>query len=137
MLEAYQAWGDQTSIGALVRDLYLGVADALGSRLVETPAGTVDLGGEWRWLPVYDAVGEAVGETVTLETSKEALLAHAATHGVEVDPVWEKDKVFLELLGGRRAPAAPADLPVRLPGDRPAPGAPAAARRRASSRPGT
>ena len=30
MLEAYQAWGDQTSIGALIRDLYLGVADALG-----------------------------------------------------------------------------------------------------------
>ena len=99
MLEAYQAWGDQTSIGALIRDLYLAVADALGSRLVETPAGTVDLGGEWRWLPVYDAVSEAVGETVTLETSKETLLGHAATHGVEVDPAWEKDKVFLELLG--------------------------------------
>ena len=65
MLEAYEAWGDQTSIGALMRDLYLGVADALGSRLVETPAGTVDLGGEWRWLPVYDAVSEAVGEKVT------------------------------------------------------------------------
>ena len=32
MLEAYQAWGDQRSIGALMRDLYLGVADALGSR---------------------------------------------------------------------------------------------------------
>ena len=70
MLEAYQAWGDQTSIGALIRDLYLGVADALGSRVVETPAGTVDLGGEWRWLPVYDAVSEAVGENVTLETPR-------------------------------------------------------------------
>ena len=78
MLEAYQAWGDQTSIGALIRDLYLGVADALGSRVVETPAGTVDLGGEWRWLPVYDAVSEAVGEKVTLETPKETLLRHAA-----------------------------------------------------------
>ncbi len=99
MLEAYQAWGDQTSIGALIRDLYLGVADALGSRVVETPAGTVDLGGEWRWLPVYDAVSEAVGEKVTLETSKETLLRLAASHGVEVDPALEKDKVFLELLG--------------------------------------
>ncbi len=99
MLEAYEAWGDQTSIGALMRDLYLGVADALGSRLVETPAGTVDLGGEWRWLPVYDAVSEAVGETVTLETSKETLLGYAEKHGVEVDPALEKDKVFLELLG--------------------------------------
>ncbi len=99
MLEAYQAWGDQTSIGALIRDLYLGVADALGSRLVETRAGTVDLDGEWRWLPVYDAVSEAVGEEVTLETSTQTLLGYAARHGVEVDPGLEKDKVFLELLG--------------------------------------
>jgi lysyl-tRNA synthetase, class II len=99
MLEAYQAWGDQTSIGELVRDLYLGVADALGSRLVETPAGEVDLGGEWRWLPVYDAVSEVVGETVTIDTPKETLLGFAAAHGVEVDPALEKDKVFLELLG--------------------------------------
>jgi lysyl-tRNA synthetase class 2 len=99
MLEAYQAWGDQTTVGELIRDLYLAVADALGSRVVETPAGTVDLGGEWRWLPVYDAVSEAVGETVTLETSKETLLGYAAAHGVEVDPGLEKDKVFLELLG--------------------------------------
>ena len=99
MLEAYQAWGDQTSIGALMRDLYLGVADALDSRLVETPAGTVDLGGEWRWLPVYDAVSEAVGETVTIETPKETLLGYAEKHGVEVDPALDKDKVFLELLG--------------------------------------
>jgi lysyl-tRNA synthetase, class II len=99
MLEAYQAWGDQTSIGELMRDLYLGVADALGSRLVETPAGEVDLGGEWRWLPVYDAVSEVVGETVTIDTPKETLLGFAAAHGVEVDPALEKDKVFLELLG--------------------------------------
>jgi len=99
MLEAYEAWGDQTSIGALMRDLYLGVADALDSRLVETPAGTVDLGGEWRWLPVYDAVSEAVGETVTIQTPKETLLGYAEKHGVEVDPALEKDKVFLELVG--------------------------------------
>ena len=66
MLEAYQAWGDQSSIGALMRDLYLGVADALGSRVVETPRGRVDLDLEWRWLPVYEAVSEAVGEQVTV-----------------------------------------------------------------------
>ena len=77
MLEAYQAWGDQRSIGALIRDLYLGVGDALGSRVVDTAMGTVDLGGEWRWLPVYDAVSEVVDEPVTLETSKETLLRHA------------------------------------------------------------
>ena len=105
MLEAYQAWGDQRSIGALMRDLYLGVADATGSRVVETPAGTVDLDAEWRWLPVYDAVSEAVGEAVTLETPREALLGYAERHGVEVDPALEKDKVFLELLGELVEPA--------------------------------
>ena len=99
MLEVYQAWGDQTSIGALMRDLYLGVADAVGSRQIETPAGTIDLDGEWRWLPVYDAVSEVVGETVTIDTPKETLLGYAAAHGVEVDPGLTKDKVFLELVG--------------------------------------
>ena len=99
MLEVYQAWGDQTLIGALMRDLYLGVADAVGSRQIETPAGTIDLDGEWRWLPVYDAVSEVVGETVTIDTPKETLLGYAAAHGVEVDPGLTKDKVFLELVG--------------------------------------
>nr|WP_270887246.1 lysine--tRNA ligase [Pedococcus sp. 5OH_020] len=99
MLEAYQAYGDQTSIAALMRDLYLGVADALGSRTVQTDAGTVDLDGEWRWLPVYDAVSERVGERVTLDTDLETLRGYAARHGVPVDPAWDKDKVFLELLG--------------------------------------
>ena len=99
MLEVYQAWGDQTSIGALMRDLYLGVADAVGSRQIETPAGTIDLDGEWRWLPVYDAVSEVGGETVTIDTPKETLLGYAAAHGVEVDPGLTKDKVFLELVG--------------------------------------
>ena len=42
MLEAYQAYGDQTTIAGLIRDLYLAVADALGSRQVETPRGVVD-----------------------------------------------------------------------------------------------
>jgi lysyl-tRNA synthetase class 2 len=99
MLEAYQAWGDQHTIGALIRDLYLGVADTIGSRLVETPAGTVDLDGEWRWLPVYQAVSEAVGEEVTIDTPRGRLVELAERHGVEPDPAWDKDKVFLEILG--------------------------------------
>ncbi len=98
MLEAYQAWGDQRTIGALIRDLYLAVADALGSRQVQTPMGVVDLDAEWRWLPVYDAVSEVLGETVTLETDVETLRRYAAARDVAVDPAWDKDKVFLELL---------------------------------------
>lgn len=99
MLEAYQAWGDQTTIAGLMRDLYLAAADAYGSRQVETDKGTIDLDGEWRWLPVHEGVSEAVGETVTIDTDLETLRGHAERHGVAVDPAWDKDKVFLELLG--------------------------------------
>ncbi|MDQ2796756.1 MAG: OB-fold nucleic acid binding domain-containing protein, partial [Actinomycetota bacterium] len=88
MLEAYQAYGDQTTIAALIRDLYLEVADALGSRQVETPTGTVDLAGEWRWLPVYQAISEVVGEVVTIETPLESLQEYAAKHEVVTGPAW-------------------------------------------------
>jgi lysyl-tRNA synthetase class 2 len=99
MLEAYQAYGDQTTIAALMRDLYLGVADALGSRQIETEAGAVDLDGPWQWLPVYDGVSQVLGETVTPETGLDTLRGYAAARGVDLDPSWDKDKVFLELLG--------------------------------------
>ncbi len=99
MLEAYQAYGDQTTIAALIRDLYLAVADALGSRQVETPRGVVDLDGPWSWLPVYDAISEAVGEVVTIKTPLATLQEYAAKHDVAVDPAWHAEKVATELLG--------------------------------------
>lgn len=99
MLEVYQAWGDQSTIAQVIKDLYLGVADALGTRQITTPAGVVDLNGPWRWLPVYDAVSEVVGESVTIETPVEQLRSYAEAHGLTIDPALEKDKVFLELLG--------------------------------------
>ncbi len=98
MLEAYQAYGDQSTIADLTRDLVLAVADVLGSRQVQTPLGTVDLDGEWRWLAVYDAVSEAVGETVTLTTPLETLRRYADARGVGVDPHWSAPQVVLELL---------------------------------------
>jgi len=99
MLEAYQAYGDQTTIAGLIRDLYLAVADALGSRQVETPRGVVDLDGPWRWLPVYDAISEAVGEVVTIETPLATLQEYASKHDVAVDLAWHAEKVATELLG--------------------------------------
>ncbi|HEX2705982.1 MAG TPA: amino acid--tRNA ligase-related protein, partial [Candidatus Lustribacter sp.] len=88
-----------------IRDLYLAAADAVGSRQVWTARGVVDLDGEWRWLPVYPAVSEAVGEEVTLSTPVERLRELAATHGVALDPAWGADKVVLELLGELVEPA--------------------------------
>ena len=77
MLEAYEAYGDQRTMGELTRRIYLAVADAIGSRTVETPQGTVDLDGEWRWLSVYPGLSEAVGREITPDTPVEELLALA------------------------------------------------------------
>ncbi|SDV01506.1 lysyl-tRNA synthetase, class II [Microlunatus sagamiharensis] len=97
MLEFYEAWGDQRSVAELTRQIVLDVADVLGSRQVETPAGTIDLDGEWRWLGVYPGLSEVLGEEVTPETSLDDLRALAAAREVTLDPAWGAEKVVLEL----------------------------------------
>ncbi|WP_200815077.1 lysine--tRNA ligase [Kytococcus aerolatus] len=104
MLEAYEAFGDQTTMAELMREMYLAVADALieagllESRVLSTPSGEVDLDGEWRWLPVYEGVSEAVGAEVTPETDEATLREHAARHEVELGDDWGPEKIVLELL---------------------------------------
>ena len=97
MLEVYQAWGDQTSIAALMQRVIVAVADALGSRVIETPAGPIDLGGEWPWLAVYPGLSAVLGEEVTPETSAELLAKIAASHDLEADPAWDAEKLVIEL----------------------------------------
>jgi len=99
MLEVYQAYGDQFTMADLMRRMVLAAADAVGSRQIETEAGTIDLDAEWRWLPVYDAVSEAVGETVTPDTDAETLRGHLTRHELEFDPAWEAPHLVMELLG--------------------------------------
>lgn len=99
MLEAYQAYGDQRTAAQLCKDMVLAAADAVGNRRILTDRGVVDLDGQWQWLPVYDAISEAVGETVDVTTSAEALQKIADRFGVEIDPAWSAEKIGLELLG--------------------------------------
>ncbi|MFP5283787.1 MAG: lysine--tRNA ligase, partial [Actinomycetes bacterium] len=99
MLEAYQAWGDQRSIADLIRMIILDVADALGSPTVQTPAGEVDLRGEWRWLGVYPGLSEVLGEEVTPATDAARLRSYAAARGVSYEDDWEAQKLVLHLFG--------------------------------------
>ena len=99
MIEAYQAYGDQFTIAEQIRRMYLAAADAVGSRQIETEAGVIDLDGEWKWLPVYEGVSEAVGVEVTPDTDVETLKALADKHDVELDPAWNADKIVMELCG--------------------------------------
>jgi lysyl-tRNA synthetase class 2 len=100
MLEFYEAWGDQRTVAALLQQVIVDAAEAaLGSRQVETPAGTIDLDGAWPWLGVYPGLSRVLGEEVTWETPAERLREVAAQRGVEVDPAWGAEKLVLELFG--------------------------------------
>ena len=99
MLEAYAAFGDQTTMADLTRRMILAAADALGSRQVETPAGIVDLDGEWRWLPFYDALSAELGIHIDISTSAEELTRLAVEREVDLDPSWDEQKIALELFG--------------------------------------
>ncbi len=100
MLEAYQAWGDQATVADLTRRIIVNAADAaLGTRVIETPAGAIDLGGEWEWKPVHPTLSAAVGEEITPATDASVLRGIAAAHGMECDPAWPAEKLVMELFG--------------------------------------
>lgn len=99
MLEVYEAFGDQHTMAKLTQELVLAAADAFGSRVIDTPAGQIQLAGEWRWLPVYQGLSEAVGEEVTPETDAQSLRAIAARCNVQVQPEWDAEKLVVELFG--------------------------------------
>jgi lysyl-tRNA synthetase class 2 len=99
MLEVYQAWGDQRSIAALTQQLIVDTADRIGSRIVETPDGTIDLDGEWAWLSVYPGLSETLGEEVTPETTAEHLRKIAEANDVAYETGWEAQKLVLRLFG--------------------------------------
>lgn len=99
MLEAYQSWGDQFSIAAMTQELIVGAARALDRIVVDSPAGEIDLGGQWAWLGVYPGLSEALGEEITPDTPVEDLHRVAEARGVEYDPGWVAGKVVMELFG--------------------------------------
>ncbi len=99
MLESYQAWTDQYGIAETTKQIILDIADALGSRQIETEAGVIDLDAEWRWLPLYDGLSEAVGETISLDTPVTRLQAIATERDIDFDPAWGSDKLAVELFG--------------------------------------
>ncbi|MGB4892398.1 MAG: lysine--tRNA ligase [Propionicimonas sp.] len=99
MLEAYESWGDQFSIAMMTQRLVQNAADALGSRVIDTPAGEIDLDGEWPWKPVYPTLAAALGEEITPATPAPVLQAIARAHDIEFDPAWGAQKLVQTLFG--------------------------------------
>ncbi|MFB2596564.1 lysine--tRNA ligase [Herbiconiux sp. P17] len=100
MLEAYEAYGDYTSIAELTQSLIQNAAYAVaGSHVVTWADGTeYDLGGEWDRISMYGSLSEASGIEITPSTSVEELQAladregvsvHLPNHGKLVEELWE------------------------------------------------
>ena len=98
LLEAYQAYGDYDSVGALVRTLVLNAAEAAGVSTPVTSGGVeIDLLGPWRSATVHDLVSDAVGQSVTVDSEEPELLRLADKHDVAVREGSSAGEIVLEL----------------------------------------
>lgn len=99
MLEAYEAYGDQFTMAKTMQRIILAAADAVGSRVIETERGQINLDGEWPWLPVYEGLSNAVGKEITPDTTADELRAIAQERDIKIDSAWDAEKLVTELFG--------------------------------------
>ena len=99
MLEAYETYGDYDTVAALTRELIQRAAtESLGSTVIRRPDGTeLDIGGEWPSMTVHEAIGAALGEEVTPDTSEQRLRELCAKADVPADPSWNRGQIVLEM----------------------------------------
>jgi lysyl-tRNA synthetase class 2 len=121
MLEAYEAYGDYTTMATLTRELIQrAAAEALGGTVLRRADGTeADIGGDWPVKTVYGAVSEAAGEEVTPGTAEARLRELCRRAGVPAEPGWNRGQVVLEMYERlvERATVAPTfyrDFPVEV-----------------------
>jgi lysyl-tRNA synthetase class 2 len=119
MLEFYEAYADYQDMARTTRELIQECCRAVfGDLTARHHDGTeIDLSGEWRQVPLYTLVSEAVGEDVGPQTPPERLRELADRHDVGVDPSWLPGKVVEEIFealvqDGLQAPTFVLDYPV-------------------------
>lgn len=98
-LEVYQAYATYDTMADLTRNLIQQAAlDAIGSTMVTLADGTeYDLGGEWAELDLYTSLSEALGQEITVETSRDDLEKIADQHGISVPPYAVAGKIVEDL----------------------------------------
>jgi lysyl-tRNA synthetase, class II len=103
MLEAYQAYGDYTTMmdlsQVLVRETARAVNPIMGREpddlTIPSRGREIDLSEPFRRLTMLDAVSRATGEEITLDRTD--LGAIGERHGLDVDPLWGPGKIVQEL----------------------------------------
>jgi lysyl-tRNA synthetase, class II len=98
LLEAYQAYADYAELAGLVEDLVATTAtELLGSTVVQTEVGEIDLAPPWRRATMEELIEEVTGARVRMEMSRDELVATAFGLGVEVEPAWGAGRVLAEI----------------------------------------
>jgi lysyl-tRNA synthetase, class II len=99
MLEAYEAYGDYSTVATLTRELIQQAAVAAygGTVIKRADGGEFDIGGDWPSKTVHGAVSEALGEEVLPGTGEERLRALCGKAGVPVEPGWNRGQIVLEM----------------------------------------
>lgn len=100
MLEAYEAYGDYSSIGTLTRNLVQTAArDVFGDTTVELADGTnYEFGGTWAEIGLYPSLSEALSEEVLPETEVTWLKERCRSAGVLFDPKRASHGMLVEAL---------------------------------------
>ncbi len=95
MLEAYEAYGDYTSMRVLAQELI--VAAAGDEPVMHRNGHTVDLRADWAVIPVHTAVSRAADMEVTPDTTVPDLRALADKLNVAWQDEWTAGQIVLEL----------------------------------------
>jgi lysyl-tRNA synthetase, class II len=121
MLEAYQAYGDYTTIAELTRSMILAASvAATGGTVIQRLDGSEhDIGGEWPWVGVHEAISAALGEEITPDTGEDQLRKLAGQASVSLEPSWNAGQIVLELYehlveGRTVVPTFYRDFPVEV-----------------------
>ena len=87
MLEAYEAYGDYSTMAALTQELIQNAAmDVFGTHVVGLDDGTEnDLGGQWLRISMFESLSKAAGVEITPETPIAELKKLADKAGIEID----------------------------------------------------
>jgi lysyl-tRNA synthetase class 2 len=116
-LEVYQPHADYTTMRHLTERLVRDAARTVhGREALPLPrdgaargrggeVGLVDISGEWPVVPVLEAVSEAVGRRITIDTDMDVLLGLAGAHGIPVRPQMRAGAVIEELYAELVEPA--------------------------------
>ena len=103
MLEAYEAYGDYTTMRLVVQNIIRNAALAAnGSTVVRGTdahgvAHEVDLSEPFRLTTVNEAISAAAGVEITADTEKPELIRLADSLAINVDDNWTRGNVLLEL----------------------------------------